>query len=293
MARYLDPRADLTFKRVFGEHKDLVISFLNAMLPLKDNELIESIEYLSPEMVPDHPMRKFSIVDVRCTDQLKRQFIVEMQMYWTKDFEKRMMLNTSKAIVQQVGTGEDYRLLQPVYSLNILNDTYAPELDGYYHPYALVNQNHPEKVIEGLRLVIIELPKFKPQTYNEKKMQVLWLRYLTEIDDNTDKVAPELLEAPELRKAIDILERSAFTEPELARYDKFWDTVSTEKTALGSAHDEGYAEELAEGEAKGRAEGVTEGKLETARNLLKMGVSPNLIAQATGLKPEQIDRLSN
>ncbi len=285
MARYLDPRADLTFKRVFGEHKDLVISFLNAMLPLKDNELIESIEYLSPEMVPDHPMRKFSIVDVRCTDQLKRQFIVEMQMYWTKDFEKRMMLNTSKAIVQQVGTGEDYRLLQPVYSLNILNDTYAPELDGYYHPYALVNQNHPEKVIEGLRLVIIELPKFKPQTYNEKKMQVLWLRYLTEIDDNTDKVAPELLEAPELRKAIDILERSAFTEPELARYDKFWDTVSTEKTALGSAHDEGYAEGLAEGEAKGR--------LETARNLLKMGVSPNLIAQATGLKPEQIDRLSN
>ncbi len=285
MARYLDPRADLTFKRVFGEHKDLVISFLNAMLPLKDNELIESIEYLSPEMVPDHPMRKFSIVDVRCTDQLKRQFIVEMQMYWTKDFEKRMMLNTSKAIVQQVGTGEDYRLLQPVYSLNILNDIYAPELDGYYHPYALVNQNHPEKVIEGLRLVIIELPKFKPQTYNEKKMQVLWLRYLTEIDDNTDKVAPELLEAPELRKAIDILERSAFTEPELARYDKFWDTVSTEKTALGSAHDEGYAEGLAEGEAKG--------KLETARNLLKMGVSPNLIAQATGLKPEQIDRLSN
>ena len=285
MPTYLDPRADLTFKKVFGQHKDLLISFLNALLPLKDNEPVEDIEYLSPEMVPETPTGKFSIVDVRCTDQLKRQFIVEMQMYWTKDFEKRMMLNTSKAIVQQVGTGEDYRLLQPVYSLNILNDIYAPELDGYYHPYALVNQNHPEKVIEGLRLVIIELPKFKPQTYNEKKMQVLWLRYLTEIDDNTDKVAPELLEAPELRKAIDILERSAFTEPELARYDKFWDAVSTEKTALGSAHDEGYAEGLAEGEAKGR--------LETARNLLKMGVSPNLIAQATGLKPEQIDRLSN
>ena len=33
--RYLDPKADLTFKKVFGEHPDLVISLLNALLPLK------------------------------------------------------------------------------------------------------------------------------------------------------------------------------------------------------------------------------------------------------------------
>ena len=31
MAKYLDPKADLTFKKVFGEHKELVISFLNAL----------------------------------------------------------------------------------------------------------------------------------------------------------------------------------------------------------------------------------------------------------------------
>ncbi len=28
MAKYLDPKADLTFKKVFGEHKELLISFL-------------------------------------------------------------------------------------------------------------------------------------------------------------------------------------------------------------------------------------------------------------------------
>ena len=27
--KYLDPKADLTFKRVFGEHPDLVMSLLN------------------------------------------------------------------------------------------------------------------------------------------------------------------------------------------------------------------------------------------------------------------------
>ena len=27
--KYLDPKADLTFKKIFGEHKDLLISLLN------------------------------------------------------------------------------------------------------------------------------------------------------------------------------------------------------------------------------------------------------------------------
>ena len=43
--RYLDPKADLTFKKVFGEHPDLVISLLNALLPFKTKEEeIESVE---------------------------------------------------------------------------------------------------------------------------------------------------------------------------------------------------------------------------------------------------------
>ena len=61
--KYLDPKADLTFKKVFGEHPDLVTSLLNALLPFKKGEEIESVEYLSPELVPENPLRKFSIVD--------------------------------------------------------------------------------------------------------------------------------------------------------------------------------------------------------------------------------------
>ena len=44
MAKYLDPKADVTFKKVFGEHKNLVISLLNALLPLDDGKQVESIE---------------------------------------------------------------------------------------------------------------------------------------------------------------------------------------------------------------------------------------------------------
>ena len=53
MAKYLDPKADVTFKKVFGEHKNLVMSLLNALLPLEDGKQVESIEYLPPELVPE------------------------------------------------------------------------------------------------------------------------------------------------------------------------------------------------------------------------------------------------
>jgi hypothetical protein len=46
MARYLDPKNDLVFKRIFGEHEDLLLSFLNALMPLEKGRVIKSLTYL-------------------------------------------------------------------------------------------------------------------------------------------------------------------------------------------------------------------------------------------------------
>lgn len=42
--KYLDPKADLTFKKIFCNHPDLLMSFLNALLPLSEDQQIQSIE---------------------------------------------------------------------------------------------------------------------------------------------------------------------------------------------------------------------------------------------------------
>ena len=230
----MDPKADLTFKKVFGEHPELVKSLLNALLPFKsEEEEITSVAYLTPEMVPQTPTRKYSIVDVRCEDAQGRQFIVEMQMVWSVEFKQRVLFNASKAYVKQLNRGEDYSLLKPVYSLNLVNEVFEPELDDYYHYYHLVHEEHTDKVIDGLHLVFVELPKFTPHTFTEKKMQVLWLRYLTEIDEKTKEIPAELLANPEIAKAVSEIEESAYTEEELLGYDDFWDAVSVEKTLAG------------------------------------------------------------
>ena len=281
--RYLDPKADLTFKRVFGEHPDLVMSLLNALLPISEEEEITDIEYLPAEMVPDNPLRKNSIVDVRCKDKKGRQFIVEMQMIWSPEFKQRVLFNASKAYVRQISVGEEYELLQPVYSLNLVNEIFEPELEGYYHHYRMIHVENTDKVINGLELIFVELPKFNPHTYSEKKMQVLWLRYLTEINERTREVPPELLANPEVKKAVTALEESAFTEAQLLGYEKLWDIISVEKTLYNSA------------ERKGMAAGLAKGKAEEqhliAANMKKQGISVVIISQCTGLTIEEIDLL--
>lgn len=237
--RYLDPRADLTFKKVFGEHPDLVISFLNALLPFDDDNRVESVEYIPTELVPDNPLKKNSIVDVRCKDQRGRQFLVEMQMIWSEEFKQRVLFNASKAYVRQLDKRENYDLLQPVYSLNLVNDVFEPELKEYYHHYDIVNVEHSDRVIEGLHLVFVELPKFKPHNFSERKMQVLWLCYLTEMGDARE-VPKELLDNPEVKKACDILEESSYSPAQLEGYEKFWDIVRTEKTYFNSARKHGH-----------------------------------------------------
>ena len=311
MAKYLDPKADLTFKKIFGEHKHLVISLLNALLPLKDDERVESIEYWPAEKIPDRTeAEKYSIVDVCCKDNKKREFIVEMQMTWTESFKKRVLLNTSKAYVAQTNKGMAYQSLQPVYALNFVNATFLDDVDDYYHYYHLVHDKYTDKVIDGLHLIFVELPKFKPTTFSEKKMQVLWLRFLTEINENTKEVPAELLENAEVNEALEIVEIAAFSDEEMRAYDKFWDRVSTQRTYEEEIEEtitrrvvkkvEAEAKKKVEEEANRKAEEMIkeaeakaeEQKIDTARKLKAMNVmTVEQIAEATGLTAEEIEGL--
>ena len=283
-SEYLDPKADLTFKLVFGEHPDLTMSLLNSLLPLDDDGQITEVDFITNEMVPENPGKKYSVVDVRCRDERGRQFIVEMQLFWNLYFKQRVILNASKAVVKQLNSAESYRLIQPVYCLCLVNDIgFKSAPDEFYHDYAIVNTQHPERRIEGLRFVFVELPKFQPKTMVEKKMAVLWLRFRTEVGVSSGEVPTELMENELTSKALSIVEKSAMSEAQLYAYDKFWMSVFDEEAILEGRYLEGLAEGLAEGRA--------EANIETARRMKTDGMPTEIIAKYTGLSKEEIEKL--
>lgn len=279
--RYLDPRNDIVFKHIFGEHEGILRSFLNALLPLPDDGQIVSLEYLPAEQVPELPLFKNTIVDVRCKDEKGRQFIVEMQMNWTNAFLQRVLFNASKAYVRQLDRADRYEVLQPVIGLSILDDVFRPETEQFYHHYQLAEETQPESVIEGIKLVFIELPKFKAAKM-KRKLAVAWLRFLSETGDVGTAEQAAVLQrevaavSPEIQEAMTLSQEAGFTPPQLEAYDRYWDAVRTEKTLLeGKA-----AEARAEGHAVGKAEGKAEGRAEERVRLLEKLVASGLSREA-------------
>jgi predicted transposase/invertase (TIGR01784 family) len=289
--KYLDPRNDLIFKKVFGEHPDILRSFLNSMLPLPQGMEIVELEYLSPEMIPETFLEKFSSVDVRCKDNKGRQFLVEMQMNWTTAFKQRVLFNASKAYVTQSEKGIEFKSLKPVYALNLINENYLPQSSDYYHHYAVVHLKDSDERLHGLEFVFIELMKFKAQNIADKKLQILWLRFLTEVNEQTENIAPELLEQPEINKAITYVMEASLTKEEKLLYEKNWDRISSEKTLLTAAKDDGLVEGEKIGIAKGEKIGIEKGIREIARKAKLKGLPHSEIADLTGLSPEDIEKI--
>ncbi len=292
MERLLDPRSDLVFKRIFGEHPEILRSFLNALLPFEGaDEEIESLEYLPTEQVPSLPLFKNTIVDVRCQDRCGRQFIVEMQMNWTSAFLQRVLFNASKAYVRQLEKNDEYHLLKPVYGLSLLNDKFPGGGEDYYHHFRLVKAGDQEQVIRDLQLVFVELPKYRETRPDEARLlRWAWLRFLREAGDagrpghaSTEELVNEIAVSGEVREAIEIARESAFTPGELEAYDRFWDFVRRERTLISGSHQEG----LEKGREEGRKEGRIEGLNDAVRRLVASGIAEAEACRMLGLEREE------
>ncbi|MBQ3688708.1 MAG: hypothetical protein II937_02455, partial [Bacteroidales bacterium] len=154
-------------------------------------------------------------------------------------------------------------------------------------------------------LFFFELPKFQPKNFSEKKMQVLWLKFLTEIDEHTVDVDKDLLENAEISKALDIC--TYLTQEEILGYDRYWDAISTAKTLASGKYDAGLKKGRAEGRAegrlegekigieKGRAEGIEQGRteqlVESIKNLMSSGFDFDKAVEALKVPLDQIHEL--
>ena len=93
----------------------------------------------------------------------------------------------------------------------------------------------------------------------------------------------ELIHLQQYLPSVEELEISGFTDAELRAYDKFWDSVSVERTLLDDRYQKGREE--------GREEGMNQRSLEIARNMLAKGMDASTVLEITGLSMEEIQQL--
>ena len=281
--KYLDPKADLTFKKIFGNHPARLISLLNALLPLSEEEQIHEIKYLPTELVPENNSYRYAITNILCTDAKSNKFCVVIRIEWSDAFQQRVQFLASELYVNPAIKQVKYFAQYPTYSLNLINDIFAHDTPDFIHNYRIVHDKDSNKVIEGLHFTFIELPKFTPHSIADKRMMVLWLRFLTEINSDTKEIPADLLNGPEIGKAVEELEISSFSDAELWAYDKFWDSVSVERTLIDDSYQKGIE--------KGIEKSMNQRSLEIARKMLIQGMDEAMVMDMTGLTAEEIKQM--
>ena len=318
--KYMSPRSDVGFKKLFGNphHKNLTISFLNSILDRKEGNLINKIEFADTEQLPEaedgrsdfaHFMPQFStstnitkhgsvttdanaktFFDIYCTDQENNKFIIEMQRKYQAHFVVRAQYYVSLAFYRQMHSPFKYEKLVPVIFIGVLDHILFDEIDDVITRHALMDiKNH---TISSLHQAfhIIELKKFK-KTIDQLDSEIdKWLFFMNQADE-LEKIPEEMQGSQKFQDAFYLLERMRWTEQELDEYLAEADAAGKEDRIEQGAIERGLKEGLKLGIEKGIQKGIQKEKEAIVMNGFKKGLDINLIQDLTGLSIEQIEML--
>jgi len=297
IVKYLNPRNDIAFKKIFGteKNKDILIHFLNDVIERKDKKEITKVRLLNPMQHPEIIGKKQSVVDVLCEEEDGTQYIVEMQVAKVAGFEKRAQYYAAKAYASQPDSGETYDHLKEVIFLAITEYLMFPNKEDYKSVHVILDKKTQEQDLKDFSFTFIELPKFKKEIGELKSHEDRWCYFFKHANDPED--IGELIDSSDevIKKAYNQLEAHNWTNEELRAYEASEKEAKDVKSREVFVQQEARQEGRAEGIKKGRAEGIKEGEklkaIKTAKILINKDFNTQLIVESTGLSEEEIEGL--
>jgi predicted transposase/invertase (TIGR01784 family) len=276
--KFLDPRNDLAFKRIFGseKNKDILIHFLNDIL--SRGPLIKEVTFLKTIQDPEIAPLRVSVVDVMCEDQDKNRFIIEMQLSHEKGFDRRALYYAARAYCSQRTKDKKFYDLKDVYFLAITDFAPFPSKKTWLSRVGLKDLETNEHDIQAIQLLFMQLPLFKKTKKDLKKMVLRekWAYFFKYAEETTEKDLEKLIGKDHIiKRAYEELDRFSWSEKELNNY---------ESIEMKKAADEAVKEAAFES-------GATKEKRKIALALLKQKLSIKQIAEATGLSLQEIKSL--
>ena len=284
---FVDPKIDIAFKKIFGneQRKEILISFLNAVLDFTNNKSIIDIHLTNPYQIPTLPELKESILDIKAKNRNGDEFIVEMQNRYVKSFEKRSLYYSAKAYVSQLGTGEAYDHLKKVYFIGILNFNLFDSVDYIKRHLILDSKTHEHK-IDDIEFCFIEVDRFNKGVSELESITDKWIYFIKEANRLT-KIPEVLAKERAIKEAFEVANQKLWGQKELDIYTHHQINERSNQATLEEAIEK--AEER--GEQKGIQKGKIEEQIEIAKRLIGNGVDIEIIAQSTTLSKDEIVRL--
>ena len=289
ITKFLDPKNDVAFRRIFGseKNKDILIHFINDVLELKDGDRIKEVTFLSTIQIPEIAAKKQSVVDVLCKDENGVQLIIEMQVSPQEGFEKRAQYYAAKAYSRQLNKGKEegarYIDLKAVIFIAISDDIIFKDKIFYKSDHIILDKESYAHDLKDFSFTFIELPKFKI-TNIDLLTNIIekWCFFFKNADKTSESDLRKLIGSDSvIERAYEELNQFNWTEEELLTYEQETKRIMDNRAA------EDYRLKQA------KSEGKAEGKAELIQMMIIKGNSVDTIAQITGLSKDEILKLKS
>ena len=267
--RYI--RFDWAAKYMLRNKADFAI--FEGLISVLVNEKVTIVELLDTESNQESRNDKYNRVDIKAKNSKGEIILVEIQQTREYDYLQRMIYGVAKTITEHMNSGDAYRNVKKVFSINIIYFNMGQGEDYLYHGQTTLKGVHTNDSLEltdyerdDLQVVppeqvfpeyyVIRVNVFDKETVNGWLEE--WMDYLKNERINPDTTAPGLQEA---RKRLDLLR---MTDAERRRYEHDIDTLVRDtdvmRTQLLEAEIKGRKQGMAEGLAEGREKGLAEGR---------------------------------
>ncbi len=295
---------DYVFKRIFGKggNEKILKSLLEAILRIE----IQKVEIKNPEIPKETINEKLSILDIKAEINDNTIIDIELQVGNTTAIEKRLVVYNAKLIAGEIKVSEKYQKAKDTIVICIINDNVIKR--NAYLSLAMLKYEKTEEIryinmgyekeeeylTDMVKYYIIELPKFKKK---KPKVADLLEKWLYVIGGDRKMMEECKKENEEIKEAVEQLTQMSADEYERELYEIRERSRLTYNTEMYEARRQGEAKGKEEGIKEGIKEGIEKGekesKLKIAKKLLERKMSTKEIAEITGLKEEEIEKLKD
>ena len=282
--KFINPKVDYAFKKIFGSHQSekILISFLNAII-YDGEKIIESLTIVNPFNPGQIISFKDTYLDVKAVLVDGSIVVIEMQVARMTAFNKRVAYNLAKAYANQLDKGEKYPLLNPAIAVTITDFILFKTTDDAINKFVFQEETKKLECLDKeLRLIFVELPKFKKTLSELQGLKDKWIYFLKEAA-SLDGIPESLGEVVEIEQALNIANFINMSPEELEVVENRGIAMQDERGRIAYAEQLGVAKGEAIGIVKGEAIGETKGRLSEAMALIKL-----LTNQRFGEVPEGI-----
>lgn len=273
-------RNDYAFKKLFGtdENKDIMIEFV-ALVTKIDKAKFKDVRIENSELHPKFFDDKAGRLDIKILLQDGQKIDVEMQNIYFDYYAKRSIFYWTELLTENFKHGADYAELNKCIAINILNQPFKLT-DKLHSVYKILEWEDYTLLDDIFEIHFFDLTKLKEKNMTELEKWLLFIK--TEDNEVRTQLAQE---NPVMAKANEVMNSFYLDDQERELY------------MAAGRYESDRISMIHESERKGLERGIRQGvrrqAVETAKKLLKIGLSAKNIAEATGLSLQEINGLTS